>query len=117
GGRVRVANVGTASLQPDVRLVDVLERMGARVTRGPGFLQVEGTGRLRGGFTVDMRPMSDQALTVGVLAALADGPVTVTGAGHIRRHESDRIAVLRATLGHLGIRVGEHPDGLTGRPG
>jgi len=117
GGRVRVANVGTASLQPDARLVDVLERMGARVTRGPGFLQVEGMGRLRGGFTVDMRPMSDQALTVGVLAALADGPVTVTGVGHIRRHESDRIAVLRANLGNLGIRVDEHPDGFTVHPG
>lgn len=117
GGRVRVKNVGTASLQPDARLVDVLEQMGARVLRGETFLEAQGTGGLRGGFTVDMKPMSDQALTVGVLGALADGPVTVTGVGHIRRHESDRIAVLAANLGRLGARVEEHADGFTVYPG
>lgn len=117
GGRVRVTNVGTASLQPDVHLVDVLERMGARVLRDEGFLEVEGQGRLHGGFTVDMNPMSDQALTVGVLAALADGPVTVTGVGHIRKHESDRIGVLAGNLERLGARVEEHDDGFTVTPG
>ncbi|BAS26194.1 3-phosphoshikimate 1-carboxyvinyltransferase [Limnochorda pilosa] len=117
GGRVRVTNVGAASLQPDARFVDVLEAMGARVIRGDAFLEVAGSGHLRGGLTVDMKPMSDQALTVGVLAALADGPVTVTGVAHIRQHESDRIAVLAANLGALGIRAEEHPDGFTVHPG
>lgn len=117
GGRVRVTNVGTTSLQPDAHLVDVLEAMGAQVVRGPTFLEVRGHGRLRGGCTVDMKPMSDQALTVGVLAVLADGPVTVTGVAHIRRHESNRIAALGAGLKALGVRMEERADGFIVYPG
>ncbi|OUM97895.1 MAG: 3-phosphoshikimate 1-carboxyvinyltransferase [Firmicutes bacterium ZCTH02-B6] len=117
GGRVRITNVGYRSLQPDARFVDVLERMGCRVARGASYLEVVGPTRLVGGFTVDMRPMSDQALTLGAAAVFADAPITVTGVPHIRRHESDRIAVFVSQMGRLGIRVDEHPDGFTVHPG
>ncbi len=115
-GRVRVTNVGYGSLQPDARFVDVLERMGCRVVRGEGFLEVEGPERLAGGISVDMRPMSDQALTLGAVAVFADAPVTVTGVPHIRRHESDRIAVFVQEMRRLGVRVDEHADGFTVHP-
>lgn len=116
-GRVKVTNVGTDSLQPDARFVDVLEAMGCRVTRAPGSLQVEGPERLRGGMSVDMRPMSDQALTLGALAVFADGPIEVTGVAHIRRHESDRIRVFCTQMGRLGVEVEEREDGFLVYPG
>lgn len=119
-GRVRVTNVGTASLQPDARFVDVLEALGVVVHREPHALATEsrdGARRLRGGLTFDMKPMSDQALTLGVLAAFADGPVTVTNVGHIRKHESDRIAALRDNLARMGVRVDEREDSFTVYPG
>lgn len=116
-GRVRVTNVGYESLQPDARFVDVLEQMGCEVERGKGFLEVTGPPRLKGNFTVDMRPMSDQALTLGAAAVFADGPVEVTGVPHIRRHESDRIHVFCTQMRRLGIRVDEREDGFVVHPG
>lgn len=117
GGRVRVRNVGYGSSQPDARFVDVLERMGCSVARDANWLEVEGTPGLRGGFAVDMKPMSDQALTLGVAAVFADAPVCVRGVAHIRRHESNRIAVFCRQMARLGIRVDEMEDGFVVYPG
>jgi 3-phosphoshikimate 1-carboxyvinyltransferase len=91
--------------------------MGCQVVRGDSFVEVSGTGRLRGGFTVSLKEMSDQALTVGALAVFADAPVTVTEVEHIRHHESDRIRALCESLARAGIRAEEHPDGFTVYPG
>lgn len=116
-GRVRVTNVGYDSLQPDARFVDVLQRMGCVVHKGSAWLEVQGPKQLRGGVTVNMRPMSDQALTLGALAAFADGPVEVTGVPHIRHHESDRIHVFCTQMARLGIRTEERHDGFVVYPG
>ncbi|MCL6452059.1 MAG: 3-phosphoshikimate 1-carboxyvinyltransferase [Alicyclobacillus sp.] len=116
-GRVRVTNLDAGTLQPDIGLLDILERMGARVKRGSGWTEVVGTGPVRGGFTVSLHALSDQALTVGALAALADSPITVTDVAHIRKHESDRIAALTECLSRLGLRVEERADGFTVYPG
>jgi len=50
------------------------------------------------------------------LAALADSPSVFTGIGHMRDHESDRLAALAAEIGALGGDVTERPDGLEIRP-
>lgn len=119
-GRVRVTNVGTASLQPDAAFVDVLEAMGLIVHRSAHSLATEsppqGPARLLGNLTFDMKPMSDQALTVGALAPFASGPITVTNVGHIRQHESDRIAALCQNLARMGVRVDEREDSFTVHP-
>ncbi|GIP39352.1 3-phosphoshikimate 1-carboxyvinyltransferase [Paenibacillus sp. J31TS4] len=117
GGRVRIEGIRTSTRQPDIELLELLERMGCSVTRGGDFIEVTGGSRLRGGFTVNMGRWSDQTLTVAALAVFADGPVTMTDAAHIRHHECDRIAAICEELGKLGIRVEEHPDGLTVHPG
>ncbi|MBX6353312.1 MAG: 3-phosphoshikimate 1-carboxyvinyltransferase [Thermoflavifilum sp.] len=117
GGRTRIDNLKPDTLQPDIGLLDVLERMGCTVTRDASGCEVQGPRQLRGGFRVDMRPMSDQALTVGMLSVFADAPVTVTGVAHIRQHESDRIRALCESLARLGIRAEEHADGFTVYPG
>jgi 3-phosphoshikimate 1-carboxyvinyltransferase len=46
------------------------------------------------------------------LAAFADAPTTIRGIGHIRLHETDRIAALIRNLRHLGGEAEELPDGL-----
>ncbi len=50
------------------------------------------------------------------LAAFADGPSTFTGIGHIRHHETDRLAALTAELNGLGGAVTELDDGLRIEP-
>ncbi|EGL82871.1 3-phosphoshikimate 1-carboxyvinyltransferase [Caldalkalibacillus thermarum TA2.A1] len=116
-GTVRITNVGYQSLQPDAKFIDVLERMGCQCEKTETYLQVKGPARLKGGFTVDMKPMSDQAITIAALAPFADAPVTVTNVAHIRHHESDRIDVICTALRKIGIKVEEREDGFTVYPG
>lgn len=103
--------------QPDIEMLDVLERMGCTVLRGENFVEVRGTEQLKGGFTLNMKKWSDQTLTIAALAPFADGPITLTDAAHIRHHECDRIAAICHELGKLSVRVEEHSDGLTIYPG
>jgi 3-phosphoshikimate 1-carboxyvinyltransferase len=112
GGSVTV-DLAYDSRQADARFVHVLEDMGAAVTEGT---RVVGTGRLAGG-TFDLRDMPDMAPTLAVVGVFADSPVTVTGVGFIRGHESDRIAAVVAELRRCGIEADEHDDGFTVVPG
>ncbi|WP_028612009.1 3-phosphoshikimate 1-carboxyvinyltransferase [Paenibacillus harenae] len=117
-GRIRIEGIDAAiTRQPDIEMLDLLERMGCAVVRGKDFVEVRGTKQLKGDFTVSMRRWSDQTLTVAAMALFADGPVTLTDAAHIRHHECDRIAAICSELRKLGIRVYEHDDGLTVYPG
>ena len=64
-----------------------------------------------------MSSFSDQAITLAALAPFSDGPTTVTGIGHIRLQESDRLSAIATELGKLGIQCEEGPDSITIHPG
>jgi 3-phosphoshikimate 1-carboxyvinyltransferase len=116
GGRVTVEGLGRASLQGDIRFVDVLELMGATVRWGPDRVTVEGPDRLRG-VQANLREFSDMAQTLAVTAVFADGPTTIDGIGFIRAKETDRIAATVAELRRCGIDATELDDGLVVQPG
>lgn len=116
GGRVRIEGLGTDALQGDVAFVDVLERMGAEVTRQPDAIEVRGTGTLRG-IDVDMADISDTAQTLAAVAVFADGPTEVRGIGFIRGKETDRIAAVVTELRRCGIEASETGDGFRITPG
>ena len=116
GGRVAVPGLSSRSLQGDTRFVDVLEAMGASVSRSAERTQVQGTGVLDG-IEVDMADISDTAPTLGAIAPLASAPVHVTGVGFIRYKESDRVAAVVEALGAVGANATEDPDGFTVSPG
>lgn len=117
GSTVTVPGLGRDSLQGDLGFVRVLALAGADVRIGDKATTVAGTGRLRGGFEVDMGEISDTFMTLAAIAPLADAPVTVTGIGHARLKESDRIGVTAANLRACGIRVDEGRDRITVHPG
>jgi 3-phosphoshikimate 1-carboxyvinyltransferase len=111
GGSVTVAGLGSAALQGDVGVVEVLAAMGAEVERGVDSITVRGTGRLEA-VTVDLRELSDTVPTVAVVAAFARGTTRIEGVGFIRAKESDRIGAVVAELTRLGVTARELPDGL-----
>ena len=115
GGRVTVEGLG-ASLQGDVRFVDVLERMGATVERSATSITVRGTRPLHG-VDIDMSDISDTAQTLAAVAPFADSPTRITGIGFIRRKETDRIGNTVRELLRAGIRAEEEPDGMVVHPG
>ena len=116
GGRVAVEGLGASSVQGDVAFVDLLERMGAVVERGPGRIVVAGGPELRG-IEADMSDCSDTAPTLAVVAACATTPTVVRGIGFIRAKESDRVGGVVAELRRAGVDATEHADGFTIRPG
>lgn len=116
GGRVRVENVGSRSLQGDRRLADVLAEMGCRVAWTDDTCEVEApAGRLRGG-TFDLNDMSDQAQTLAVLGLLASEPVRIENVWNMRIKETDRLAAMATELRKFGARVDEERSALTVHP-
>ncbi len=114
GGRVTTRGLGAASLQGDVALLDVLERMGCTVAREGAAVRVEGPphGRLRGG-RFDLNAFPDQAQTLAVLALGADAPVHIENVWNLRIKETDRLRALTIELRRLGAEVEERHDGLS----
>lgn len=115
GGEVTVEGLSRHSLQGDVAFVDALAQMGCRVIHGRDCITVAG-GKLRG-TTADMNAISDTAQTLAAVALFAEGPTTITGVGHIRHKETDRIGALATELRKLGATVDEMSDGLRITPG
>ena len=117
GGRITLLNLSPKTRQPDFGFLAVLERLGVLVERKADRTIITANRQLSGGFTIDMKPLSDATLTLAAIAPFADAPITITGVAHIRHHESDRIAAICQSLTRAGISVEEHPDGLTVHPG
>lgn len=116
-GDVTLKNIGPGTRQPDYGFMEILEKLGCNVTRGAGTTRVQCAGPLKGGFSIDMKPLSDATLTLAAIAPFADAPITMTNVAHIRHHESDRISAICTELRRAGILVDEHEDGLTVYPG
>jgi 5-enolpyruvylshikimate-3-phosphate synthase len=115
GGSVTIAGWPARTVQPAGQILEVLTRMGARCSPGADGMRVTGTGAIRG-VTADLADVSEIVPVLTALAALADSPSVFTGIGHMRTHESDRLAALAAEIGGLGGDVTELPDGLQVRP-
>ncbi len=108
GGTVTLSNLGTDSIQGDVRFADALERMGCTVTRG-AQISVTGPARLSA-IDVDMADIPDTAQTLAVCAAFADGPSRISGLASLRVKETDRLRAVAVEMPKLGVRVEEGPD-------
>ena len=117
GGPVRVEGVGRASIQGDVRFIEVLQRMGAEVTMGENWIEA-GAGpeaRSRGtlrAIDADFNHIPDAAMTAAMTALFADGTSTLRNIGSWRVKETDRIAAMATELRKLGAAVEEGQDYL-----
>jgi 3-phosphoshikimate 1-carboxyvinyltransferase len=118
-GRIRVEHIDASTRQGDIRFLEILERLGARIERGKDHVTVAGGRMPSGEMTFDMGAMPDMVPTLAVLAALRPGKTSIRNVAHLRLKESDRLAVLARELGKTGIEARELADGLTitgGRP-
>jgi 3-phosphoshikimate 1-carboxyvinyltransferase len=110
---VRVYGIKLDSVQGDIGLLAILEKLGCRIAGGKTWVEVSATDDLvSGDMTFDMGNMPDMVPTVGVLAAYRAGRTTITNVAHLRIKESNRLAAMAAELGRIGITASESPDGL-----
>lgn len=115
---VRVEEVHFSSLQGDIAFLRLLERMGCSMTdTAEGILALPPADGVFHGVTADLSSYSDQAITLAALAPFADSPTTITGIGHIRFQESDRISAIVTELRRMNIRCEEGEDSIRIYPG
>ena len=110
-GPVRVEGVGHDSIQGDVRFVEALQLMGARIAMGPNWMEARApeNGRMKG-IDLDCNHIPDAAMTLAVCALFADGVTTLRNIASWRVKETDRIAAMAAELRKLGATVEEGAD-------
>lgn len=113
-GKATVIGVNRENTQGDLRFLDVLERMGCRVsTDEDGDLVVSRDPAMRlHGVSIDMSDFSDQTMTLAAIAPFAKGVTTITGVAHIRGQESNRIEAIVNELTRLGVECEELEDGV-----
>ena len=115
GGSVRIDGLGANSIQGDIKVVDVLERMGSTVSISPESITV--TGGPIHGIRADFRDISDTAQTIAAVAVFADSATVVSGIGFIRAKETNRVAAVVSELRRCGVNAIELEDGFEIHPG
>jgi 3-phosphoshikimate 1-carboxyvinyltransferase len=111
GSEVTVKGI-LPSRQGDSAIIDILGRMGTKVSwdREKGDLKIKG-GELEG-IEVDASLTPDLVPTIAVLGAVARGKTTVVNAEHVRHKETDRLHAMAVELARMGADIRERPDGL-----
>ena len=111
---VRIEGVGNASIQGDIRFIEAAQAMGAKVTSGPNWLEVQrgepGKGWPLKAIDLDCNHIPDAAMTLAVMALYADGTTRLRNIASWRVKETDRIAAMAKELRKLGATVVEGED-------
>ena len=111
GGEVVIANWPKKTAQPGDQLRNIFTRMGAKIDFVGNDLKVSGTGKIHG-IDIDLHDVGELTPSIAAVAALADSPSSLRGIGHLRLHETDRLAALATELNALGGDVDEEESAL-----
>ena len=115
GGRVTVPDWPEHTTQPGDALRGIFTEMGGSCELDERGLTFTGSGRIRG-LDVDLSDVGELTPGIAAVAALADSESVLRGVGHLRLHETDRLAALTREINGLGGDVTETEDGLRIRP-
>jgi len=110
-GSTEVAHWPQTTTQPGALILPVIERFGGWTRRAGDAMRAGADGPLRAA-EVDLAAASELTPVVAALAAVATGHSRLTGIGHIRGHETDRLAAIAAALAAVGVPVDIDGDDL-----
>ena len=111
GGSITIADWPEETTQPGDQLREILSQMGAQVTLSAEGLTITGTNAIHG-IDIDLHDVGELTPAIAALAALADSPSHLRGIGHLRLHETDRLAALTREINSLGGSVVEEETSL-----
>lgn len=111
GKTIKVKGISGESLQGDVGILSLFEKMGCTVTVHPDGIAVSG-GRLRA-IEADMADMPDMVPTMAVVAAFAEGTTRIRNVAHLRAKECDRLDAVMQELKAMGIETRSTGDDLS----
>src|SRR3990167_10190254 len=105
--KIIIKNLNPNSAQGDRQFLTILEKMGNKISYGENKVTIEGTGIKP--VKADMEFCPDQAQTLAVLAAFANGKTILTGIRSLRIKETERVKALQKELGKMKIKT-ESPN-------
>jgi len=115
GGSVTITDWPQSTTQPGDQLRSILTDMGASVSfekSSTGFdLKLTSDGKIHG-IDVDLHDVGELTPSIAALAVLADSPSSLRGIGHLRLHETDRLAAIANEVNALGGAVVEEESAL-----
>jgi 3-phosphoshikimate 1-carboxyvinyltransferase len=115
GGSVEILDWPKSTSQPGDQLRDIFAKMGARIEQNSEGLKIFGSGEING-IDIDLHDVGELTPTIAAVAALASSTSTLRGIGHLRLHETDRLAALANEINNLGGDVTEGPGELLIKP-
>lgn len=113
---IKIEGVGADSIQGDIRFVEAARQMGAEVSSGANWLQVQRGAWPLKAIDLDANHIPDAAMTLAVMALYADGPSTLRNIASWRVKETDRIDAMANELRKLGATVESGPDFIRVHP-
>jgi 3-phosphoshikimate 1-carboxyvinyltransferase len=111
GGSITITDWPHKTTQPGDQLREILTAMGSHVEFVKGGLKVTGGASIKG-IDIDLHDVGELTPSIAALAALADSPSHLRGIGHLRLHETDRLAALTTEINGLGGNVTEEETAL-----
>jgi 3-phosphoshikimate 1-carboxyvinyltransferase len=111
GGSITIADWPKSTTQPGDQLRDIFTQMGAQVNFNSDGLTLTGGNSIHG-IDIDLHDVGELTPSIAALAALADSPSHLRGIGHLRLHETDRLAALTREINSLGGNVVEDETAL-----
>jgi 3-phosphoshikimate 1-carboxyvinyltransferase len=111
GGTITISDWPVSTTQPGDQLKEILTDMGALVSVNESGLTLRGDGVIHG-IDIDLHDVGELTPAIAALAALADSPSHLRGIGHLRLHETDRLAALTREINSLGGSVIEDATSL-----
>ena len=111
GGSVTIVDWPAKTTQPGDQLRSIFSAMGAKTSLSRRGLTLTGTGVIHG-IDIDLHNVGELTPAITALAIFADSPSHLRGIGHLRSHETDRLAALTKEINALGGNVEERKTSL-----
>ena len=117
GGTVTILGWPAVTTQPAAQILSILREMGADCVVGPDGLTVTGTARDSAGSPPTWLTAARSRWCSAPSRPWPGSPSVLTGIGHQRHQETDRLAALATEINALGGDVTERPTGWRSGPG
>ena len=111
-GSIEIEGINKDSIQGDLKFLDIISKMGAKIEYKSDSIQVSKASNLKG-LEIDCIEIPDAAMTLAIMAVFADKPTKLKNIGSWRVKETDRILAMDNELTKMGVEVSTTHDSMT----
>ena len=111
-GSIEIKGINKESIQGDLKFLDIISKMGAKIEYKSDSIQVSKATNLKG-LEIDCIEIPDAAMTLAIMAVFADKPTKLKNIGSWRVKETDRILAMDNELTKMGVEVSTTRDSIT----